>query len=115
MDFARHTFAYNIWNFWLSVFFVIVLAAALLEMKEVRGGFLVPVSPFDAIMMTFATFRVTRLVVYDRIMLWFREFFEDRKSGLMAVVSDLLQCPWCIGIWAALAVVFFCFIFDWAW
>ena len=69
MDSARHTFAYNMWNFLLSVFFVIVLAAAILEMKEVRGGFLVSVPPFDAIMMTFATFRITRLIVYDRITL----------------------------------------------
>ena len=92
-----------------------MLVAALLEMKEVRGGFLVEVSPFDAIMMMFATFRITRLVVYDRITLWFRELFVDRKSGFMTVIADLLQCPWCIGIWAALAVVFAYFVFTWAW
>ena len=95
--------------------FVIVLTAAVLEMKEIRGGFLVSVSPFDAIMMTFATFRITRLIVYDRITLWFRELFVDRKSAFMTVVADLLHCPWCIGVWSALAVVFFYFIFTWAW
>jgi len=115
MDSARHTFAYNMWNFLLSVFFVIVLAAAILEMKEVRGGFLVSVPPFDAIMMTFATFRITRLIVYDRITLWFRELFIGRTSAFMTVAADLLHCPWCIGVWSALIVVFCYFVFPWAW
>lgn len=115
MNTTRYTLEYKVWNFLFSVFFIAVLAAAIWEMREVRGGFLVAVPPFDAIMMTFATFRITRLVVYDRITLWFREIFEGRTSGFMAVVSDLLRCPWCIGIWAALAVVFSYFVFDWAW
>jgi hypothetical protein len=115
MNPTRHTVGYKAWNFLFSVLFLAVLAAAIVEMKEIRGTFLMSVSPFDALIMTFATFRITRLVVYDRITLWFRELFVDRKSGLLTVVADLLQCPWCIGIWAALAVVFFYFVFSWAW
>ncbi|MBX4192279.1 DUF1360 domain-containing protein [Candidatus Parcubacteria bacterium] len=96
-----------------------------------RGGFLVSVPPFDALLMAFATFRVTRLIVYDKITRWFRELFADSVeyekdgityvevkpfgSGLRHTIHDLLQCPWCIGFWAALAVVFFYFIYDWAW
>src|SRR3989344_1412500 len=115
MDSTRYTFAYKVWNFLFSVFFVVVLALAIWEMREIRGGFLVAVPPFDALIMIFATFRITRLVVYDRIMLWFREFFADRKGAFMAVVADLLQCPWCIGIWAALAGMFGYFVYSWAW
>ena len=115
MNPARHTVAYKVWNFLLSVFFVVVLAAALLEMKEVRGGFLVSVPPFDAIMMTFATFRITRLIVYDRITLWFRELFIGRTSAFRTVAAGLLHCPWCIGVWSALIVVFCYFVFPWAW
>jgi len=115
MNSTRHTTGYKVWNFLFSVLFLAVLAAAIIEMKEIRGGFLVSVSPFDAIMMTFATFRITRLVVYDRITLWFRELFIDSKGAFMTVVADLLQCPWCIGVWSALAVVYSYFIFDWAW
>ena len=78
-------------------------------------GFPSDLSWFDAIMMVFATLRITRLVVYDRITLWFREFFMEPRSGFMTVVNDLLQCPWCIGIWAALVVAFSYFVFPWAW
>ncbi len=115
MNPTRYTLGYKVWNFIFSVLFLGVLAAAIWEMREIRGGFLVSVPPFDALLMTFATFRITRLVVYDRITLWFREFFADRKSAFMTVVADLLSCPWCIGIWAALVVVFTYFVFDWAW
>jgi hypothetical protein len=121
----------NFWNFVFSIFFIFVLIGALLLMRALRGGFLVSVPPFDAIMMAFAAFRITRLIVYDKITRWFRELFVQTKEierdgkkwveiipfnqGFRHTVYDLLQCPWCIGFWAALAVVFFYFIFVWAW
>lgn len=121
----------NLWNFIFSVFFICVLAAAVWYMQEVRGGFLISVPPFDALMLAFATFRITRLVVYDKIARWFRELFADRHeyekdgkawvevkppaSGFRHAVYDLLQCPWCIGIWAALVVIFVYFVYPWGW
>jgi len=121
----------NLWNFIFTVFFIVVLAAAAWYMKEVRGGYLGSVPVFDAVMMAFAAFRITRLVVYDKISRWFRELFANVRtyerdgqtwievtshpSGFRHTIYDLLQCPWCIGIWAALIVVFCYFIFDWAW
>lgn len=104
----------NTWNFVFSVFFVGVLVAAAWYMKEVRGGYLVYVPPFDVLLMAFATFRITRLVVYDKIARWFRELFV-RDGGFFETVHDLLSCPWCIGIWGALVVTFCYFVFSWAW
>ena len=83
-------------------------------MKEARGGYLVSVPPFDAVMIALATFRITRLVVYDKIMRWFRDLFEN-GAGPLHTIRDLLQCPWCIGIWASLSVVFVYFVFTWGW
>ena len=100
-------------------------------MNLIRGGFLVSVPPFDALLMALATFRITRLIVYDKITRWFRELFADSRefteggvtyveikpfsSGFRHTIHDLLECPWCIGIWSALVVVFFYFIYPWAW
>ena len=100
-------------------------------MNLMRGGFLVSVPPFDALLMALATFRITRLIVYDKITRWFRELFADSRefteggvtyveikpfgSGFRHTIHDLLECPWCIGIWSALVVVFFYFIYPWAW
>jgi hypothetical protein len=102
------------WNFIFSVFFVAALSASLWLMHYMRGGFLVSVTPFDALLMALATFRITRLVVYDKITGWFRAIFM-RPGAFFETVQDLLACPWCIGIWAALIVMVFYFIFPWAW
>lgn len=86
---------------------------------------------FDAALLALAAFRVTRLIVYDKIARWFREWFADTRSfveggveyvevrpygsGVRHTIHDLLQCPWCIGIWSALITSFCYFVFPWAW
>lgn len=106
----------NIWNFAFSVFFIGVLVAALWFMKESRGGYLVSVSPYDALLIALASFRITRLVVYDKISRWFRDLFDDpRGYGFRHTVHDLLSCPWCISFWSALLLVVCYFVFPWAW
>ena len=121
----------NFWNFLFSVFFIGVLALGLWQMQQLRGGFLTSVPLFDAVMMSFAAFRITRLVVYDKIARWFRELFASRReyeeggvtyvevtpypSGFRHTVYDLLNCPWCIGIWSSAIVVFTYFVTEWAW
>jgi hypothetical protein len=106
----------NFWNFAFSVFFILVLIAALWFMKSVRGFYLGSVPPFDMLLLSLASFRVTRLIVYDKIAQWFRDLFEDpRGHGLRHTIHDLLSCPWCIGFWSALLLVVVYFTFDWAW
>lgn len=121
----------NAWNIAFSAFFVIVLAVCMAAVWRMYGGFPQGVSVFDAILMAFATFRVTRLIVYDKITRWFRELFvrkemveqdgeqwvqlEPYQNGFRGTVHDLLQCPWCIGFWSALAIAFMYFMFDWSW
>lgn len=121
----------NFWNFLFSIFFIIVLCAGLWYMQQARGGYLTSVPFFDAVMMAFAAFRITRLVVYDKITRWFRELFAQTRQverdgvayvevvpyprGFAHTVYDLLTCPWCIGIWSSALVVFVYFIFPWAW
>src|SRR5271154_241725 len=80
MPSRRHKEDQNFWNFIFSIFFVCVLVAALYTMNLVRGGFLVSVPPFDAALMALATFRITRLIVYDKITRWFRELFADARE-----------------------------------
>ncbi|OGC80487.1 hypothetical protein A2943_02150 [Candidatus Adlerbacteria bacterium RIFCSPLOWO2_01_FULL_51_16] len=86
---------------------------------------------FDFVLLALAAFRVTRLVVYDKIARWFRELFADTRefqengilfvevkpygTGVRHTLHDLLQCPWCIGVWSALIVTFFYFVYPWAW
>lgn len=121
----------NLWNFFFSVFFLMVLIAALYLIRYVRGGFPSSLPWLDLVLMAFATLRITRLIVYDKISRWFRELFMEKRCiekqgsewielrpfewGIRHTVYELLQCPWCISVWGALAVVLCYFIFPWGW
>ena len=80
----------------------------------------------DFALMTLATWRLTRLFVYDAITKFFREQFwdvvkvgkgyalEKPKVGPRRTIADLLACPWCFGVWAAAVVIFFYLITPYA-
>ena len=114
------------WNFVFTVFFLILvtLAAIILETESrVRVSEL---SFVDFALMTLATWRLTRLFVYDAITKFFREQFwdvvkvgkgyalEKPKVGPRRTLADLLSCPWCFGTWAAAMVIFFYLITPYA-
>jgi hypothetical protein len=107
--------ALNIWNFLFSAFFLVVLVAATEGVRMLTGSYPKEVPIFDAILMAFATLRITRLIVYDKIARWFRELFVRGDNGFLWTVRDLLECPWCIGFWSALVIAFVYFAFAWAW
>lgn len=74
---------------------------------------------FSFILLGFATFRLTRLLVYDNITHAIRAPFHDvrevrqadgtieqvlivKGSGIRAFMGELLSCHWCTGMWCAL-------------
>ncbi len=121
------------WNFFFSAFFAILLAFSIIYFCKIYGR--VPwgrVPPLDMLLMALAVFRITRLFVYDRITQFLRDMFlrtrviKDEhgrvvverslyKTGPLRTIHDLLGCPWCVGVWASLAVVFSYFVFSFAW
>lgn len=121
----------NYWNMLASGLFLLVTALAIWIIWRVRGSLPTSIPLFDAVMLSLAAFRITRLVVYDKITRFFREWFvevqveeiEGRQMvaltpvlhGIKGTIHDLLGCPWCIGVWSALVVVFCYFVFSWAW
>lgn len=109
----------NFWNFTITL---AVLAGAILLLPF--GGdeamrILTEMTPFHFIILSLATFRLTRLFVADFITQWFRDLFmkkvvvhddltnvdyvrcEKQPKGLRRIISDLLGCPWCVGVWMA--------------
>jgi hypothetical protein len=84
--------------------------------------------PFSFILLCLASFRLTRLIVYDTITAWLRRPFHEwveeelpdgrkevflilKGSGLRRWIGELLSCYWCTGIWCAA----FCYIGVVAW
>lgn len=76
----------------------------------------------DFILLSLASFRLTRLIVYDKITSFLRKpFFEEvgeknekgeieifivpKKSGIKGWLGQLLSCYWCTGIWITIFIV----------
>jgi len=101
------------------VFFLIliVMGAIILETEAyiVWSEF----TTFDYLVVTLATWRLTRLFVYDSITRFVREQFMDvvksgrgyrlekPKAGPRRLLAELFSCPWCASVWAGTFVVFF--------
>ncbi len=120
----------NLWNFVFFLFFVVVFGVGLWWLWT-SGRLPLGIPFFDATLVALAAFRLTRLVIYDRIMQFFRDWFLDvsavlddgelvvvrsrAKRGPRRTISELLACPWCFGLWSAAMVTFFYFATPVAW
>ncbi|WP_018664523.1 DUF1360 domain-containing protein [Heyndrickxia acidiproducens] len=75
----------------------------------------------DFILLVLASFRLTRLIVYDKITAFLRKPFHEevteispdgteeeyiilKGKGLRRWVGELLSCYWCTGIWSAAVI-----------
>ncbi|OLS34071.1 DUF1360 domain-containing protein [Bacillus sp. MRMR6] len=76
----------------------------------------------DLFIIIFASFRVTHLIVYDKITAFIRRPFfsvnivennfgqleenvEIKGTGIRYFIGSLLSCFWCVGFWSSLTVV----------
>lgn len=83
----------------------------------------------DLFIIIFASFRLTHLIVYDKITTFIRrpfftviikentygqleETIEIKGQGIRYLIGTLLSCFWCFGIWSSLAVVLIYFYFP---
>lgn len=93
------------------------MAIVILETESYKT--LETITVIDLTLITLASFRIIRLMVYDKITAFFREQFYDvleQKGKVLLVkpamgprrtLADLLTCPWCFGVWATATVSFF--------
>ncbi len=115
-----------------TLFFATVFVASFAVIVTLNGRIPTTIDTFDLVLVSLATFRLTRLFVYDKIMEWFRDFFfhvEVQKldngeemvirhklaGGPLRTVSDLLTCPWCFGVWSSATILFFYFLTPLSW
>lgn len=89
------------------------------------------VGVFEFVLLSLAVFRLTRLFVYDSVSQWIRDIFLDTKeetvagvvyvirskpqTGIRRLFTDLLGCPWCVGVWISLFAVFIYFMWPITW
>ncbi len=107
------------WNFVFLIFFLflVTMGAIILE-TESRIPY-ADLTLIDFLLLTLATWRLTRMFIYDTITKFFREQFwdlvkvgkgfelEKPKFGPRRTLADLLSCSWCVSTWAAASLIFF--------
>ncbi len=114
------------WNFVFAFFFfVLVVMGTIILEGEARLKWN-ELTLLDYTLVTLATWRLTRLFVYDTITKFFREQFWDLNKvgkglvlekapfGPRRTLADLLSCPWCVGLWMGSTVLFFYLLTSYA-
>jgi hypothetical protein len=122
----------DFWNIFYSILFILFSYGLFKILIAVRGSVPTSISLFDLVLVVLATFRLTRLFVYDKITRFIRDLFfhsneayteqgvtyfekKERIHGPLRTIYELLTCPWCFSIWAGLMVIFFYFLTPFAW
>lgn len=92
----------KLWNILFSILFLILL---IVLFPKFPINELMEIKILELILIVIATQRLIRLIVYDRIMVFFRDFFPKNKDSFCDCVHSLISCPWCFGVWAALIIL----------
>lgn len=110
----------SFWNFIAILAFgvVFLLLAAFLLGGHRGGWFLFKIDLLDIFIISFATFRLIRLVTFDKIVAFMRNWFMDEREGILhkphggirLLIAELVECIWCTGLWAALFATWAYFI-----
>jgi hypothetical protein len=110
-----NTLRTHAWSILLSIFFAILLTAGIWFLALI-GAFSREINLSDLLLMSLATWRLTRLFTYDSITKFIRDWFvSGRPETLRGTLFTLVTCPWCTGLWFAAMVVFFYFLTPYAW
>jgi hypothetical protein len=101
---------YQAWNFWSAFFFfgMVVLVGYLLEKNGVD---IEDITLKEAIVIILASYRMTRILVFEKIFKYFRDVLKKRESNyVIGTLSSIITCPWCAGVWVTLTIVVFYFL-----
>jgi hypothetical protein len=98
------------WNFWSAfVFFgMVVLVGFLLEKKGIEID---RITLKEIIVIILASFRMTRIIVFEKIFKYFRDVLKRREDlYLIGTFSSIITCPWCAGVWVTLVIIVFYYL-----
>ncbi len=65
----------------------------------------------EAIVVILASYRMTRILVFEKIFKYFRDVLKRRESlYVIGTLSSIITCPWCAGVWVTLTIIVFYFL-----
>ena len=92
----------KIWNLISMFVFILLLIVAGMLLTQ-QGIDIRRIGWTDLIIISIATYRMIRLMVYDRIFKLFRDIIRSFEgTGLGDSLKTIITCPWCAGVWISL-------------
>lgn len=112
-----------VWNAVFSLLFLVLFVTFFWGLTDGLDNFtwLYLLSTMDIVLLSLATFRIIRLITYDKIFNFVRQWFLVRQEdgsyvkpagGPRRTIAELIECIWCTGLWAALGVSVLYFAAD---
>lgn len=105
----------HMWNAFIFFAFPVMIVGAYVLIERLIGiRNMSALSMFDIFIMALATFRIIRLVTFDKVFSFARVIFMDTlpdgtevkpSHGFRRAIAELMECMWCTGVWAALFVL----------
>jgi hypothetical protein len=103
------------WYVFYGLFFLALVFGGVLWLAD-AGRLRTYIPLGDFLLIALAVFRLTRLVCYDVITEFIRDWLGKHPQGtFFGTMSALVHCPWCTGLWFAFFGVFFYFATPMAW
>ena len=98
------------WNFLATLFYIACLVG-LAYLFHLKGVTKEDFKAGDIALLSIATYRLTRILVFDKIFKFFRDFLKSKeKLYVFFVIREIITCPWCAGVWVTLTIIVFYYL-----
>jgi hypothetical protein len=106
MDKGRQNFL----NF-TSIFFYFGLIVLVGFLMRENGYNIWDIPTRDLIILSLASFRLTRMIVFEKIFKFGRDLIRsNNKYSFFSTLLFIVTCPWCAGVWMVLVMIVFFFL-----
>ena len=110
MDRILNERKHQAWNFW-SAFFFFGMVALFGYLLQKKGVDIKDMNFKEAIIIVLASYRLTRILVFEKIFKYFRDVLKRREDlYLLGTLSSIITCPWCAGVWVTLTIIVFYYL-----
>jgi hypothetical protein len=106
---------FHFWNTTLSLFFAFLVIVSIVILSA-DGRIFYSIPERDLLLIALAIFRLVRLFSYDNITRFIREWFVGAEpNSFRHTLGELINCPWCTGLWFSWMVVtlYFSTVYSW--
>jgi hypothetical protein len=100
----------NLWNF-SSIFIYFGFIILVGYIMKLHGLNIREIATRDLIILMLASYRLTRIVVFEKIFKFGRDFIRTHnRLYFFSTIQFIVTCPWCAGVWMVLIMIIFFFL-----